>query len=223
MADKPHITKNLVAQYTETTYLNAFFGIMLYYLSGLFRLPKSARIVDCACGIGVFIKLLQNRGFREIDGFDAAPEMVALARARTGREIRLLEARDIAKEFPHGTYDAVCVLNMLHHLEADQDFRGFLRGCGDLLKPGGLIVIREPHPTMLTRVFVAMSRYPIFYVGIMRHRLNSYVIERDLFKLFYERWLGRHREVLADAGFAQRRAFNWLDSRIVIGVKKSEA
>jgi len=220
MADKPEITENLVNQYVKTSHLTRLYGHMLYFISGLFKLPKNAHIIDCACGSGAFIQVLLQKGFRSVDGFDASIEMVEIARKTTGQDVRHLEAREITKVYPNGTYDAVCISNMLHHLYEKDDFDLFLLGCRDLLKPGGIIVIREPYPTALMRIFTSMSRHPIFCIGFMKSRLNAIRIEADLIERFYDRWIGKHDQVLAAAGLTETLALNWLDSRIVIGRKQ---
>jgi 2-polyprenyl-3-methyl-5-hydroxy-6-metoxy-1,4-benzoquinol methylase len=190
---------------------------MLYYISGLRSLPKDARIIDCACGSGAMIETLQAEGFQNIDGFDASIEMVELARQNTGKDIKHIEAGQMAETYPHGVYDAVCISNMLHHLEAQAEFDKFLDGCRTLLKPGGIIVIREPHKTLLFRTFEAMSKHKVFYVGFLKSRLNSLVEEEYLLKLFQGRWPKTHQAVLAQHGLCETRAFSLLDSLVVLG------
>ena len=220
MGDRPDVTKNLVEQYRTTSYLTRLYGHMLYFISGLHRLPKTARIIDCACGGGALIEVLQARGFHAIDGFDASVDMVELSRSITGIDIKRMEARDMASNYPHDSFDAVCISGMLHHLEDQEEFDKFLFGCRDLLKSGGLVVIREPHPTLLMRTFTMMSRHGIFYIGFLTSRLNSIVIEHELLTQFYHRWVGQHSQVLARYGLTETRAINWFESRIVVARKQ---
>ena len=163
--------------------------------------------------------MLQENGFRAIDGFDASEDMVELARSVTNLDIKCMEAGDMVNNYPHGSYDVVCISNMLHHLEDDKEFDAFLFGCRDLLKSGGRVVIREPHPTMLMRILTVMSRYRVFYIGFLTTRLNSLVLERDLLAKFWHRWVGQHRRVLASYDLKETRSLNWLDSRIIVACK----
>ena len=41
---------------------------------------REIEILDAGCGTGLLARLLQSRGYRNIDGFDISPDMVAIAR-----------------------------------------------------------------------------------------------------------------------------------------------
>jgi len=100
-------------------------------LAGL--LDPGARVLDCACGIGLLAAGLAARGFA-VEASDAAPEMVARARA-LGVAARVCRWEDLSG----GPYDAVlCVGNSLAHAP---DRRAALAGMARVLAPGGLLVV----------------------------------------------------------------------------------
>ena len=100
-------------------------------LAGL--LAPGARVLDCACGIGLLAAGLAARGFA-VEASDASPEMVARTRA-LGVPARVCRWEDLSG----GPYDAVlCVGNSLAHA---QDRRAALAGMARVLAPGGLLVV----------------------------------------------------------------------------------
>ena len=100
-------------------------------LAGL--LPAGARVLDCACGIGLLAAGLTARGFA-VAASDASPEMVARTRAR-GVQAHVCRWEDLSG----GPYDAVlCVGNSLAHA---RDRRAALAGMAGVLAPDGLLVV----------------------------------------------------------------------------------
>jgi SAM-dependent methyltransferase len=96
-------------------------------------LAPGARVLDCACGIGLLAAGLAARGFA-VDASDASPEMVARTRA-LGLDAQVRRWEDLAG----GPYDAVlCVGNSLTHAA---DRRAALAGMARVLAPGGLLVL----------------------------------------------------------------------------------
>jgi len=58
------------------------------YARFLEHLPPGGRILDVGCGVGRDCLVFAERGYR-VEGFDAAPAMVALARQRLGARARI--------------------------------------------------------------------------------------------------------------------------------------
>ena len=63
---------------------------------------------------------------------------------------RVVDACKIDAAFGVGELDAICALNVFHHLP---DAAGFLRGAERVLRPGGRIVLVEPYFTRYGRWF----------------------------------------------------------------------
>jgi SAM-dependent methyltransferase len=92
-------------------------------------LAPGARVLDCACGIGLLAAGLAARGFT-VAASDASPEMVARTRA-LGLDAQVCRWEELSG----GPYDAVlCVGNSLAHAE---DRRAALAGMARVLAPGG--------------------------------------------------------------------------------------
>jgi demethylmenaquinone methyltransferase/2-methoxy-6-polyprenyl-1,4-benzoquinol methylase len=98
------------------------------------RVPPAASIVDLACGTGDLALALSRRLPAVcVEGLDASPRMVALAR-RAGVEARVGDM--MALPYGNGSADAVTIGYGLRNVP---DFHGALRECARVLRPGGVL------------------------------------------------------------------------------------
>ncbi len=100
------------------------------------------RILDAGCGSGFSTALLARR-LRpgRLVGFDLMPEQIERARARCpGAELRVGDITAIAE--PDGSFDAVFVFGILHHVP---EWREALREIHRVLAPGGVLLVEELH------------------------------------------------------------------------------
>lgn len=96
------------------------------------------RILDLGCGTGGMLLHLRTLG--PSSGVDASPEAVAIAREKTGTDVRLGSLpHDVP--FDRGTFDIVTVLDVIEHVDDDI---GSLQTTYDMLRPGGLMVCTVP-------------------------------------------------------------------------------
>ncbi len=137
-------------------------------------LPDSGRILDVGCGFGLFAAYFgQTHPRREITGIDPNANRVAMAQ-RVARSLDLSHHRFIAGDVRNapleGPFDAVYVLDVMHHIPADAQ-RGVLERLYEMLSPGGVLVMKdittEPHhqllfTEMLDRVMVGWNE-PLAY------------------------------------------------------------
>jgi len=100
------------------------------------------RAADLGCGTGRTAAWLQGQGVAAIEGVDATPEMLALARGR-GAHDRLVEADVTATGLEHAAYDLVIAGLVDEHLAE----LGPLYGeAWRLAQPGGWFVLVAFHP-----------------------------------------------------------------------------
>ncbi|MGQ0816205.1 MAG: methyltransferase domain-containing protein [Gemmatimonadota bacterium] len=105
------------------------------------ELPRGApppRIIDLGCGTGGMLLHLRELG--PAAGVDAAPAAVAIAREKTGTDVRL-GSLPADVPFERGSFDVVTVLDVIEHVSDDA---ASLRTAYDLLRPGGLMVCTVP-------------------------------------------------------------------------------
>src|SRR5579871_2460568 len=79
---------------------------------------RPCRVLDVGCGGGFLSNDLAQRG-RQVTGLDIAADALAVAHAHdpTGR-VRYLEGDALALPFDDGSFDAVCAMDLLEHLES---------------------------------------------------------------------------------------------------------
>jgi ubiquinone/menaquinone biosynthesis C-methylase UbiE len=117
-------------------------------IPGVLRLlsPRPGeRMLDIACGQGVFCRVLHTKGVRAT-GIDSAGEMIRLARQRSAADIQYLvaDARDLsAQPLEPGSFQAAaCVLAIQNIDPIVPVFESAAR----LLAPGGKLVLAMMHP-----------------------------------------------------------------------------
>jgi 2-polyprenyl-3-methyl-5-hydroxy-6-metoxy-1,4-benzoquinol methylase len=137
-------------------------------------LPDAGRILDVGCGFGLFAAYFgQTHPRREIIGIDPNTRRIATAE-RVARSVELKNHRFIAGDVRdanlQGPFDAVYMLDVMHHIPADAQ-RGVLERLHDMLVPGGVLLMKdittEPHyqlvfTELLDRVMVGWNE-PLAY------------------------------------------------------------
>lgn len=102
------------------------------------------RILDAACGPGLYAEELVRRGAR-ISGFDHSPHMVQLARERTPQaDFRVHDAAEPLDWLPDDSMDSVLFALALEYLD---DRVAALREMHRVLRPWGPLVLSRLHPT----------------------------------------------------------------------------
>jgi SAM-dependent methyltransferase len=103
------------------------------------RRPAGLRVADVGCGTGGFLRHLQQRGVRDLAGFDYSAEVLEGIRSDGIRTA----AVDFEQRFdlPGGPWDVVSCLDVLEHIR-DED--GFLQSVRANLVPGGCLVLTVP-------------------------------------------------------------------------------
>jgi SAM-dependent methyltransferase len=102
------------------------------------------RVLDAACGPGLYAKELLARG-ADVVGFDQSPRMVAICREQVGGgEFRVHDLNDPLDWVPDASIDlALCALA----IEYVDNRVGALRELRRVLRPDGALVLSRLHPT----------------------------------------------------------------------------
>jgi SAM-dependent methyltransferase len=97
-------------------------------------MPENGKVLDVCCGSGHLARLLTARGYR-VTGFDASPEMVALAR-RNVPEARF-EVSEASAFRTRSRFDgAVSTFDSLNHILDPSDLCAAFRNVARALTPG---------------------------------------------------------------------------------------
>ncbi|HEY8489949.1 MAG TPA: methyltransferase domain-containing protein, partial [Dehalococcoidia bacterium] len=100
--------------------------------------PKGARVLEVGSYAAAFLEAGRAAGW-EVEGVDVGRDVVRYARD-LGLTVHLGDVRDL--DLPLEDYDAVFVW---HCFEQVPEHYGFLLRLRDLLRPGGLLVLRTPN------------------------------------------------------------------------------
>lgn len=106
---------------------------------------KQGRVLDLGCGSGRLAAALANAGF-SVDGIDANERVIAIGQrimAEQGLDVRLYSGDVFNVQHPvsAGGYDVVVCTEVLEHVGP---WRELLMRAGELLRPGGLLVVSVP-------------------------------------------------------------------------------
>ncbi|HEU4733524.1 MAG TPA: bifunctional 2-polyprenyl-6-hydroxyphenol methylase/3-demethylubiquinol 3-O-methyltransferase UbiG [Kofleriaceae bacterium] len=109
------------------------------------------RVLDLGCGGGFLANYLAERG-HDVVGIDSTAENLTIARAhdRTGR-VRYEVGDACALRFPPASFDVVCALDLLEHVE---DPERVIAEAGRVLAPGGLFVFHTFNRTWQAQLIV---------------------------------------------------------------------
>jgi SAM-dependent methyltransferase len=96
-------------------------------------------VLDIGCSYGHLLQSMEERGWSTV-GIEPSPDAARYAREHTRGQI--LETTLETVDLPAATFDAVVSLYVLEHV---RDPRGFLAKVADVLRPGGVAILRVPH------------------------------------------------------------------------------
>lgn len=104
----------------------------------LARLRWSGRVLDVGCGIGQFMVVMEQHGWKSV-GIDQSEQAVAYVRGVLGLEA--YQGYFESLRLPDGAFDAITMWDSLEHMHFP---RTALREAWRLLNPGGYLIIRVP-------------------------------------------------------------------------------
>jgi 2-polyprenyl-3-methyl-5-hydroxy-6-metoxy-1,4-benzoquinol methylase len=139
--------------------------------------PERGEILDLGCGFGLFSLYYAIMGpERRVTGVDLNPRRIEMARrcaASLGVTNAGYHAEDVLRWRDERRFDAIYMLDLVHHLPADS-VAGTLERIADRLAPGGTLIIKDvaDRPTykrlftlVLDRLMVGME--PIRYWPVL--------------------------------------------------------
>jgi ubiquinone/menaquinone biosynthesis C-methylase UbiE len=154
--------------------------------------PREARVVELFCGRGNGLVALSELGFRNVEGIDLSPRLVAQYKGDgvcyVG-DCRRLPFADSSK-------DVLIVQGGLHHLTSlPTDLDEVLAEVRRVLRQGGRFVAVEPWLTPFLRFVHAVSKQPV--CRWMSNKVDAFATMTQYELSTYERWLNAPDMILA--------------------------
>ena len=202
-------------------------------MPGVLRLldvAKKDRVLDLACGQGVFSRYLSQKGVN-VEGLDSSSELLKYAQTRSGSAIlyHVGDATDV-KNFKEDTFDGIACLMAIQNIEKmDLLFKSACRW----LKPG--------------KCFVVVMTHPCFRIPRQSHwgwdeekkleyrRVDHYLSETNVpiltppfadsksFTLTYHRPMQSYVSALVKAGLSVDAMEEWISNKNSLPGKRSKA
>lgn len=144
-------------------------------LEELARRARGRRVLDVGCGHGLLSALLAwEEPRREVTGIDPDPRKIGWASASVGRSARVhfevATAEALAEREP-SSYDTVTIADVLY-LVPDDAQRSLLEACHRLLRPGGLLLVKEVEDDGGWRAVKALAQEQLM-VRLLRRTKSS--------------------------------------------------
>ncbi len=126
--------------------------------------PDNASALDVGCGTGGSFGLLSEYATRVV-GLEKSPRALELARRKhPSAELRDGDANALTAGFDAESFDLVTLLNVLYH-QWIRDDADVVRQAGEVLKPGGVLLVTDPaFPSLFRRhdrVVLTERRYTL--------------------------------------------------------------
>lgn len=190
---------------------------ILRRLKGYFK--PGLKVLDAGCGPGIVAEIFAGLGCR-VTGIDVDPHPAEWAeRGRLGIEFKQASAE--ALDYPDGTFDAVWVMDALHHMENP------VRGLAELArvtKPGAPLIVVESNrgnPLLYVRMTL-IARHETFTRRQMRRMLDT-VDSGYLYYMLESRclpwsasWLLALQNLASDALESVRVLDPWLTYQVAV-------
>lgn len=130
--------------------------------------PRSGRILEVGCGHGLFSTFLAlDSAEREVVGTDVDGDKIRAASRAADGLTNLTFAPAAPGELPDGTWDAICIVDVLYLIDRDGE-RALLEEAATRLRPGGVLVVKEmaTEPTWKFRWMALQEKLSVQILGI---------------------------------------------------------
>ena len=151
----------------------------------------NAEIAELFCGRGNGLRALSQLGFRQIEGFDLSPRLLA----QCPRGFKCVEADCRSLPLTDACKDVVIIQGGLHHLEKlPDDLDRALAEAARVLRAGGRIVIVEPWQTPFLSFVHRVCGATL--ARRLSPKLDALAVMIEHERATYEQWLAQPRLIL---------------------------
>ncbi len=152
------------------------------------RVDRQSKVLDLGCGSGHFVKLLQARGYTDVEGWEPQEDLVKTDASGLLRVGNCLESQG-----RESYYDVITMIGVLHHLRNFEEVQKCIRNLHVMLKDGGRFYSAEPRSSLIRSVAtVLMVNLPTFVLP------RAVQLDRAMYmqeRVEFNQWLGYEKEV----------------------------
>lgn len=150
---------HLAKRYLDTWYLKHF------------PKEKTSVILEIGCGQGRFIKLLLERGYKNVYGVDMSEDQILYGKEHfgLGDYLRQIDAMEFLSQAPPNSYDVILLLDVLEHMTVEDSIR-LVKLAHRALKPAGTFLIQVPNglAPLAPQRYGDITHYRCYTVSSMR-------------------------------------------------------
>lgn len=148
-----------------------------------FGFNKNELILDLGCGDGLNIKILRQKGIKNVVGIDISKELLKEAKKLNPKNKFYLASAE-SLPFKSDNFDVVLVDSVFHHF---MRFEKSLKEIKRVLKPGGRLCFVEPHKSIFRTMYDYFSVSPLAkYTPFFKERGPAYLAEIKFMKHWLE-------------------------------------
>jgi len=196
----------------------------------LMQLKRGDRVLDLACGQGVYSRYLSQRKMK-VTGLDTSEEMIRFAQSRSDPTIHFehADAQD-PQALPDKTFDAVVCLLALQNIES---LLPVMQNVKRWLKPGGRFVMVTTHPCFRIprqthwgwdeQKKIQYRRVDLYGSESAIPILTPPFVDAESFTVTYHRPLQSYFQALAEAGLFVDGLEEWASHKTSDPGKRSKA
>lgn len=142
-----------------------------YYLKFIKNYNNDAKILEIGCNKGYLLKVLSQRGYKNLSGIDlSGVDLETAKRLNPEADIQLADANEYLLKNV-GKFDVIIIKAVLEHVNKDMVIP-LLHKMNDALRPGGVVIIDVPN---MDWFFANHERYIDFTheVGFTKESLSQ--------------------------------------------------
>jgi 2-polyprenyl-6-hydroxyphenyl methylase/3-demethylubiquinone-9 3-methyltransferase len=119
-----------------------------------------------------------------VTGVDPSDKNIGTAKAHAASSGLAIDYRTGSVESLTGSYDVVLNMEVVEHVA---DLRAYLRGCAELVKPGGLMLVATLNKTLKSLALAKIgAEYVLRWLPAGTHDWNRFVAPSDLRRMLEE-------------------------------------
>lgn len=174
---------------------------------GASQWPREWNVVELFCGRGNGLHALARLGFRNLEGLDLSPRLLAEYKGKA--RCYAADCRELP--FSDQSKDAAIVQGGLHHLPVlPGDLERVFAELQRVLRPQGRVIFVEPWLTPFLRAVHGATEFP--FARRLSGKLDALAVMIENERQTYENWLARPQEISGLARryfYAEHESFAW--------------